>query len=55
MVQIPIQENGKEIYGNMLATLRVRARLGGYDDSAKIMLRLKILLRTRQDEYSINF
>ena len=45
----------KAIYCNMQRALRVRARLGVYDYSAKIMLKPKVLLRTKEGECSINF
>ena len=55
LVQIPIREKEKAIYCNMRAAFGVRARLWEYIDSAMVMPRLKIFLRTRQGEYSINF
>ena len=45
----------KTRYYYMRAPLKARARLGGYDNSARIALGLKILLRTRKDEHCINF
>ena len=39
----------------MQTTGRVRARLRRYDDPAKIIVKPYKLLRTNEDEYSINF
>ena len=55
LVQIPIQENEKQIEHDMGTTGRIRAQLGRYEDSAKIILKPNTLLRTKVDEYSINF
>ena len=39
----------------MRTTGRTRARLGRYEDTAKIIIKPDILLRTKEDEYSIYF
>ena len=38
----------------MRATGRIRARLGRYEDSAKIIVKPSILLRTKENDWTIN-